>query len=617
MTNLFESSLFERDRCLKGHIYFNKVAEGVYFQGQAGGFILKGDGIYPLVAKIISFIDAGFSLQDIQSKLPEKLRPFFVNLMTQLDQHQMLMPRGNEKLVPDGWMDFTHFRDLFRYLNESASDFAHQFPQWQKQKIAIIGDGYALKSAVEGIATSGVKSLTVVLTKDLTKDSVGKSEILNALNDYADKLPGFEGQVMQVNECQSLDVSGFDQVLYCSTELEPDHAYYQNAEQPSLIAGLLFGQAVVTPLSSVSQAGFNDIVEQMTRVAANDELLFPKAGLSMLGSIAALNVIKGFFDIDVDGLSNYVYRVSPHLEMSRHPLLPTHAQQISSDAVTQFQAEFEMPDDRELEQYEQVKLALGAYFDPLLGCLDESVGKDIKQVPLFHAKLRLHFPSSMELVPKDVMCSGLNAATAGLRSIASALSLRTAAQLQVSPATITTDFDEQSWKQNAYAQLLARSAGFAESAHSVRINLMRIDDEEMQLLFHFLQSAGYKQDALSLYWNDSYNSFVAQIQLPNSNKAMTKTMTAIAANPYDAIRECLCCVYVRLQFHDVYFANSSLEFSAPESFDETGEALAHLLQANASAIPSLTMVQGDPLLQASSIYSGYAALADVSEQEEV
>ncbi|UAA40052.1 hypothetical protein KIH87_06795 [Paraneptunicella aestuarii] len=611
MSNAAEQDLFARNLRLKGHIYFNKVADGVYFQGQSGGFILKGDGIYPLVAKIISFIDAGFSLLDIQSKLPEKLRPFFTNLITQLAQHQMLMPRDAEQLVPESWMAFTHFRDLFRYLSESSADFINLFPQWQEQKIALVGDGYVLKSALEGVATSGIQTLTVVMTKE----TISRQEIKDALDYYSAKLPGFSAELILASEGATTDVSGFDQILYCSTQLQAGHSYYHHAEQACLVAGLLYGQAVVSPLSSVSGTGFNDMAEQLTRVSADSDLSFPQAGLSMLGSIAALNVIKGFFDIDVSGLSNYVYRVSSHLEMSRHPLLPVEVSSgISADEVRQFQAEYEMPDDRELEQYEQVRLALTAYFDPLLGCLDESVGKEVKQVPLFHSKLRLSFPSSMDCAAKEVMSCGLNAATAGLRAIAQALSLRTATQLGVPVSRITTDFDQQSWEKNAYARLVSEQPEFVQKALSARINLMQLDDEEMQLLLHFLQSVGYRHDALILYWDEACYCFVASIQLLNSDTAYS----TVAATAEQAIRDCLCGVYLQAQFDEANVIESAIDLALPEVqfTDQTGEVLRELLHHSAAKLPKLERVQGDVMLATHGIYSGYALLAEESSVEE-
>lgn len=602
----------ERDLRLKGHIYFNKVEEGVYFQGQTGGFIVKGDKIYPLVAKIISFIDAGYRLQDIQSQLPEKLRPFYENLIGQLNDHHMLVERDAEKSVPEAWLNYKQFRDFFTYLQENAADFQAQFAQWQAQKVLVFGEGYALKSAVEALANSGLNELAIAVTNE---DSVSVKELKNTLDFYGQQLPGFTYQIKSAAEFDPAGCSSFDFIAQCTSQL--DTGFEVISDVPGIVAGVLFGQAVVSPLSSVSHSGYSDLEEQLLRTAENADIEFPKAGLSMLGSIAALNLIKGFFGIEVDSIRNYVYRVSRHLEVSRHPLFPINTGEGDAQMIEDFQTEYEMPDDRELEKYEQVKLALSAFFDPLLGCLDESVGDTIKQVPLFHAKLQVKFPASKQAPAKEVMSCGLDASTAGLRAIGEALSIRTSVNQGVPHQVVTTGFDYDEWRQKAAAIALANTKDFISTLNAAQLNLLHLEDEEMQLIIRFLMSAGYPKQSLQLYWNSENTCFIARLPYLSGETLDRRRMVAsIAANALDAIKDCLCATYMRLQFPDTDLLptqGEALLLPEPEVIDESGELLRQVCAVAAGTLPVMVYEQGEQILTSHGIYSGYATL----ESEEV
>jgi len=592
------SNLLEQDLRLKGHIYFNKVEEGVYFQGQGGGFIIKGD-IYPLVSRIISFIDAGYRLQDIRPQLPEKIRPFFDNLIMQLAQNDMLIAREGEKLVTESWLSNKAFNDFFTYLQENASDFVTQFPAWQSQKVAVVGDGHGLKAAIEALALSGLKQLHVVMTQTL---GVDEPEIRHALEYYQQQLPGFTFEIEQNEQPKAEQFARFDYVLQCETQLTDKTPELVNHN--GIVAGVLFGQALVSPLTSVSKSDYRDLVEQVNRAKEDTRMRFPKAGIAMLGSLAALNVIKSFFGIEVAGMRNYVYRISPYLSVSRHPLFPVITDDDGAQMMEAFQAEFEMPDDRELEKYEQVKLDLAAFFDPILGCLNEAVGDTVKQVPLFHSKIAVRFPASAGLSNQSVLCCGLDASTAGLRAISEALSLRSAKRLGVTPHQVCTGFDEAQWRKMAVASLFAQSPDFIENANAFRINMMHLEDEEMQLILRFLMSLGYQKDALVLHQNPQNTAFVAS--LPNATEGV---ISRVGATAFEAIQACLCATYVKCQFPEISDNASvaSFDMLALQAVGEAdADALFTALNATAGDLPNVEFVQGEPLLASYEIYSGYA-----------
>lgn len=594
------NDLLEQDLRLKGHIYFNKVEEGVYFQGQGGGFIIKGD-IYPLVSRIISFIDAGYRLQDIRLQLPEKIRPFFDNLIMQLAQNDMLIAREGEMLVTESWLSNKAFKDFFTYLQENATDFVAQFPAWQSQKVAVVGDGHGLKAAVEALALSGLNQLHVVMTQTVSMD---EAEIRHALEYYQQQLPGFTFQIEKAEQPNAEQFADFDYVLQCETQLTDETP--ELVSHHGIVAGVLFGQALVSPVTSVSKSGFRDLVEQVNRVQEQAHVRFPKTGIAMLGSLAALNVIKSFFGIGLAGIRNYVYRISPYLSVSRHPLFPVVTDDDGAQMMEAFQAEFEIPNDRELEKYEQVKLDLAAFFDPISGCLNEAVGDTVKQVPLFHSKIAVRFPASAAVANQSVLCCGLDAPTAGLRAISEALSLRSAKRLGVAPHQVRTTFDKVQWRKMAVASLLAESPDFMQSANAFRINMMHLEDEEMQLILRFLMSCGYQKDALVLHHNTQNTAFVAS--LPNDTEGV---ISRIGATAFDAIQACLCATYIKCQFPEITdnFSVAAFDVVALQTVgeaDANGAALFRALNAAVCDLPDVEFVEGEPLLASYNIYSGYA-----------
>ncbi|MCY7294752.1 hypothetical protein [Alteromonas sp. a30] len=598
------SNLYERNWGLKSHIYFNKVDEGVYFQGQAGGFIIKGD-VYPLISRIISFIDAGFPLTDIRAQLPENVRPFLDNLVSQFAQNGMLVERGTESLAPESWLEHKPFQDFFSYLRDNAEGFAEKYPLWQQQNAVAVGDGYALKAAIESLALSGLKQLSVMVTNS---ETVALSEIKNTLEHYVSRLPGFQYTLSEELAPAKAALTQYDCVIQCMSVLDEETPLLVG--QQGVVAGVLFGQGVVSPVAGISTSGYQDLVEQVTRAMDATEAVFPKSGVAMLGSLAALNTIKGFFGIELAGIRNYVYRVSRYLGVSRHPLFPVNTGEDGAQLMEAFQAEFEMPDDRELEKYEQVKLDLSAFFDPLLGCFNEAVGDTVKQVPLFHSKLEVRFPHSAQLPSQSVLSCGLDASTAGLRAISEAISLRSSKGLGVAATQVCTAFDLDEWQRKAAAYAIARSDAFKSEAKACRINMKFLEDEEMQLIFRFLLSAGYQADALVLYWHDAGQAFVAQ--LPSVSGA--SVVSCIGATAFDAIQSCLCAAYVKLQFPDIIGSNAGHELvMTQEAVDDAfGQQLQALMSLAPTSLPDLTFVQGEPLLASYDIYSGYSELKEVS-----
>ncbi len=600
------------NRRLKGYVFFNKVEGGVYFQGQSGGFILKGEGIYPLVARLISFIDAGFRFSDIKQKLPEKLQAFFQHLVTQLAEHDMLAPRFTDPvfadLLPASWLAFQPLYDFVQWMQETSDDFLNKLTAWQQQRLVLVGNGYGLKSAIDGLACTGIRELSVLFIDD-EHQQVSVAEVSERLNFYEAQLPGFSSSVASYPTVSVADVQAFDGLLWIHTDFSTESAEFDGM---AVNAGMLAGQLLVSPVTSVSDASARDVTEQLNRVNEGTDLSWPLAAYSLSGSVAALNLLKAFFAIDQDTIANYVYRVSPFLEVVRHPVIPLP--QSMGYSLTEalelpdFQAEFEMPEDRELAQYERVKLALTPWLDPLTGWLDESVAADIKQVPLFHGAFEVRFPQSSYLDKRLVLTVGLDAPSAGLRAISAAMCQRMAGLCGVPESSVVVAFDEDNFVRQSVASGLISSAEIVADMTGFAVNLNTIDDEESQLLSRFLYSAGVSATDLTLYWHPQQAVYLAQLN----------DVQAFAGTALQAIRACLADAYLNVQFptrNRVSHESQLVIHSVEQPVDHSGQLLAQCMQRDQHTARLHPSVRIEPIassLKEHEIYVGYVTLVETT-----
>ncbi|EKE87551.1 hypothetical protein [Idiomarina xiamenensis] len=600
-------SLPQQNLQLKGNIYFNKVEDGVYFQGANGGFVLKGQQIYPIVAKIVAFIDAGVSLQDIHQKLPEKVRPLFHSLLTQWQQHQMLMPRQSDSKVPESWWNCAEFVDFYQYLREASSDFEQRFSAWQQQRILLIGNGPSLISALHGLAISGLSTLTVTVLND--RDTATAVEAIIA--DYQQQLPGWQCQLQVVDKLSDEHDVNDQQVLFCSTDLPYRKQQWFGPATVTAVAGGVQGRAVVSPVTSISQCDHMAMLQQI-RPAADSAVQMPDAAWSVLGSVAALNLVKAFFALELNSLRNYVYQVSPYLELSRHPLLPlltTAASGVEqngqlSTAPLAFESEFELPEERDMLLYEQVKLALFPYFDPLLGCFDETAGRQIKQVPFFHARLDVSaLPAAQSAA--TLMAVALSADGAGLRVLSKAIQWRMAAAAEVAAEALTVAFDVNTWRQQAFARYWLNDVQRCRALHSLSVPLAQVVDEEVQLLWQFLTTTGIALQQFTLYWDEQGYCFVCGLQI-----SPQQTLHAVSYSPLEALRQCLGEAYLQQQFgdsHELSMSVASWVDSLPAAnvaVDEQGERWRQLTRQEPPSLPPLHEQYFDTALLSMGVYAG-------------
>lgn len=117
---------------VKDGVRLAAVAEGAYLEHAGRSFVLRGRGLHPLIARMLSAIDGGQAPELIEAALPEAARPLFRTLLDRLGAAAMLTS-GARALIAD---DHPH-ADTLRFLREATPDWRTWFATWSTRPIAI------------------------------------------------------------------------------------------------------------------------------------------------------------------------------------------------------------------------------------------------------------------------------------------------------------------------------------------------------------------------------------------------------------------------------------------------------------------------------------------------
>ena len=594
-----------RQLSLKTYIYYNLSEDGVFFQGREGSFILKGASLYPLISRFVGLMDAGHTCQAILDQLPDKLQPVFEQFLSQLEQNDMLVDKQLFADIKEEYSGYANIDQLLDYLQDRLGDFRARFEQWRDTNLYVVGEGYALKAAIDALAGSGLRRLTVLL-HDHSTQTPSEPEYRAILDQAAARLPGFEYELSVSGEPAAGRLQQADYVLFAYHQLsgEPIDA---DIAAPFLVTGVLDGAGLISPLARSGASDYFDIRERL-RSAPDDAEVFSPVAMSMLGSLAAFHLLRFYFDIDTDLLRNYVTRVSPHLDVSRHPLLPR--QLFAGDGrlgTARFEQELEVPQDRELDDYEQLLIELAPLFDKTFGPFDRERTKTLRQVPLFHDALDVRFAHSSGRAPETIVAWGFDVADAGSRVLKQGLSRLATADNPELDRCVVTEFDREQWLARATAVALAASTGFGANSDSALVSATDIDDRDIQMLYRILQLYLGTRFSVELHWWRNRPAYVARVVQAGGNGDGAAHACAIQSTPVAAIREALGIAYCRHHFAEFAIAGDSsgwLGLTSAGNPDPGGRTLSDLARTTAEPV-DVEVHLFDSVVAGEAVFSGY------------
>jgi hypothetical protein len=527
---------------LKSYVYFGQTDQGVFFEAGNDSFVLKGKGLYPIVSKFMQVMDSGAVVTEFITQVPDKLQTILMTLFMSLHQKKMLHPVYDTKANTPINSEHTLSNELQHFAEDNlgVQQATAGLLKWKNTSVALVGQGVALKSACKALIDSSVKHVDVFY-HDIDNAFMNKDEVATLAQTTSNMLPVI---AMKANHPQEQDISNVDLVLIVSDncnealfiELQ-DWAGKQGKD--CFLATVFEGEALCLPLLKDRTIGLDDILfwTQSRKTEADHS----PASLSILGCIAVQHLLCHSLGIDVESLSHSFTRVSPHLEITSHPLLAAISEESANrqSSAYNYPNQFQLPDDRELADYEIYKMHLAPWFDEKFGCLALGSDEHVRQVPLFQFPISISIPGDKS---SHVYGWGVDLAQAGISALSFALSsLLTVAYPK---QKMTVAFDETQWQTQARSNAIVSSQLFAKGYQWIWLNKKVLTDANSQMLLRLLSYQTTDDFGIQLLTLADADTYVAQIVLHGERILSTSGSTQL-----EAIHEALgqCCSHFQLQ----------------------------------------------------------------------
>jgi hypothetical protein len=527
---------------LKGYVYFGDTDQGVTFDAGSESFIIKGQGLYPIIDKIVSLLDNGHGLTDIFNNLPHQLQGIFVKLVTSLQAHQMLhaITHDTDNFHVDA--GHTVANELYQFAQDriDAEPAKLAMDKWQQSQVVVFGHGYALKSAVNALIQSGVRNC-LVFWDESQWSIIQRSEVENLITGLAIADLTIEFVLRNMNES---DCANADMVLIASDgannkQILSCHEWAITHGKNCIIASVFNGHACVAPPSLPGTVGINDLLFWLPSEAQEQAEMSPTS-LAILGCVGVQNLISQEMGIEAEKLNAKAALISPYLEVTSHPLVPMLNEGAVARQLTPYIHHdlFQLPEDRILEKYELLKMALQPWFDPVFGCLSLNQDPSIEQMPLFQYAINLGLAEKERIV----LGWGIDLAQAGLSAIHQAVAaLATITLSEHHPVVVDTE--ERSWQEAAQLQAFTESHFFIERYQWSHVTHEQLTLPETQVLLRLLSYHSRIKPKIQLLSVADMSAYVAQISINDDFICAASANSAI-----DAINEVIgrCCSHFQL-----------------------------------------------------------------------
>jgi hypothetical protein len=470
---------------LKNYVFFRETDKGVWFDAGRRSFALNGKGIYPLVERLLAALESsGRSPDEVSADLPEKLRPFAQRLFAELASHGMLQEGLLSADDPEAG-EHRARTEFLKYLEDNLGGHSlrEKLARWREAAIAVVGDGFALKAAAGVLADSGCGRIRVYRGPD---SEVGPEEIQRSLQDRGSSVvdmtegffdpskgPGIDGLVLAGGE-------------HFSVERAIEYAAYCRDSELPFTAGLpINGNLAVLAISRPDDPGVADLADWLLPPA--DLATLSPESLAIAGSIAAQAMVDRFFGIgNLDRANARI--VSPYSEVTPCPIPPSPRRH-SETAVLRplaYDGRMEMPQGRELGQYEVLRMALGPWTDPAVAVFSHDLPEALPQLPLYHDGLVVRRPGGSRDWGRVVVGWGLDAAEAGNRSMMNAIAIL--AEEEFGPdRPLSASSDEERWRSLAFARSFVRHDRFARNAVWAELDLSELREPAADVILRILK----------------------------------------------------------------------------------------------------------------------------------
>lgn len=585
---------------LKNHVYFGVVQDGVLFDSGDLSFILKDKSTYPLVERLIALIDAGRPVESILEHAPGKLAAFFGKVLRSLEDHDMLVAVDADAPTSDQLSAHTASNELRKFLEDrlSGRSVDEALRRWRNANVVVVGGGRAMASAAHALAATGCARLT------LASDG-GAAAALEPLLDELESVHGLRAGVEALGEDAWLP-DGAQLLVYASDSADVETASriesaMRTAGTPGAIGAAFDGRACVLPASQLGRPGIADLLAWLPRHSAGGASLGPVA-ISLLGCVVAQAATCRFFDIEPEASRGQVAVISPDLEVEYRALVASAS---GDGAPLPFvhAPKYEIPEDRQLLPFEQIRIAIEPWFDPLLGPFSVA-DDDIQQVPLLQYPLRVRsaFASGGDQL---VVGWGLEHADAVIRGLTQAVEVLGQSFLP-NGNRVAAAFEEEAWKRRALAYAVADSSEMARKHRWAWVALDELPTAQARLLLRLLHFHVPQDIRMQIIWSPKGDAYVVRVY-----RGEVRICGSVASDPDSALVEGLgkaCSAFQLASTHarrleDPGPGPSELDGAAQaadwrEALDATGAGRGHEAEFHLLTSPGFPP----------SVYCGYATL---------
>ncbi|WP_188152460.1 hypothetical protein [Teredinibacter waterburyi] len=481
---------------LKNYVYFAETEDGVLFEAGAKTFALKGKGLYPLVSRVIHFMDSGSDRESIINNLPDKIAPFVNRLFEELTAHDMLIDATAEKAICEQFGENSETLEFLRFLQDNLdSEYLTEFNRWRETRIVLVGNGHTLKSTLNGLVMSGIGHVDILFT-GMETSRLKLAEFQQLLDSRAKDDSGFSYTLLNEDMLNQQLSSGRQEfVLFAADEVQvldrfvSDSASIRLNNHAFMVASSTRNHGFVSPLN---EQGFTNYLDFLNWLPANfdydQDSLHSPASHALIGSVCAYSFINHFFNIYKSEMRNHCAIISPWLDVDYHPILPVATLDRNAPLnPIDFRVEFEVPDGRPVSDYETLLMNLAPSFDEILGPFSPEPSKRLKQLPLYHDAIRIRYPRSANAANQDVHGWGTSAQDAGMRTLSRSLTQYAKTLFNINDSNIVSSYDYESWKQLATTLAVINSAEFKQHSVSYYAFPDELENEEVQMLLRVLR----------------------------------------------------------------------------------------------------------------------------------
>lgn len=604
---------------LKSYVYFTQVDEGVYFRAGGDTLYVRGQGIYPLISKVMNALDGLRTVEEVTGALPDKAKAFATQLIAQLSAKSMLQAAADDHLARIAPAEQQLYSDTLTYLKDNVQDYAQAFLRWREQPVAVAGAGYSLKALVRALARSGVRDLTVCLETSAPA-APRRAEVEAALAAHRRLDSAFTYRFAEGEEAAQALADGKRRAVYVNDALDRSGGWLAGLEQSGradlLVAGVLDGWAIVGPDPATGSATLADLADRLLPGEEIGAAPYPPVALSIVGNLTAVEMLAASAGIardDAPGrLGDRFLHVQSGGAISLHPVAastglaqrrPMHTKVLSDAAQPEGGAGFAA-----------LHRALHGLLDPLAGLFEHDRSHGLRNIPQFHARVRLRLPRRLGGGVHSVVRWGGNQDAADVKALVSAAQryarLSGAALGIAGSAHIVAAPDAAAWRAAALAQALLRSERYAADGVRYQVDAASITDPELVAMLRILALFTPAMPAMALDTVPGYPAFRALVDIDGQRSS------AVAGHAHAALEEALGLAISRLQAGGAVDGDdAAVQDTAPprgDTLDLAGLPLERAFHIDSARVDTHYTVIEKPYLADATLAAGPLVLGSIS-----